>query len=279
MLASGLVVFVLASTVGAVAAGPALASDAESIQVTAEINGRAVGGSSSNDPVVIDPSEPTTLDLVVANRSPRPLVVAWVGLAGEAFGVPLVNFYANPSPAGGSTVVIAPRTDQRLTIPVALFDLQSQVSGLLVGRIDLLDARQGVLASTEFVMDAKGSAFSAINVFGLATAVLTAVAVVGVLTAVRRGTLPSNPARRGLRFGLIGLGAGTVLTLGLSVLRIAAPTAWVWVPVCALPALAAAVLGVLSPGPGVVAVGGSSNDRLPEPGGGASPPPPAELGA
>jgi len=220
---------------------PAHAAD-QPVAVVATVDGRAVEGAGSNDPVKLWPMETTEVVLTVTNTSDRDLTIRRARLFGEAFDLTFIAYDAVIDvdlPAGAT---------KEIEIPVEFIDLEKQATGLLPGGFSVYDDNREVVGEQRFVIDVRGSATSALGLFGIFTMVATAAGIVGIVVAVHRRTLGPNRVRRAVRFAFVGLGVGLTLVVGLAVFRVVAPSGTVWIPLTLLPTVAGAALGLVSPG-------------------------------
>ena len=147
------------------------------------------------------------------------------------------------------TVPIKAGATRTIEIPVEFVDLEKQATGLLPGGFALYDADREILGEQTFIIDVRGSATSALGIFGIFITGATIVGIVGILLAVKRGSLGPNRVRRMVRFAFVGLGVGLTLVVALAVFRVVAPTAAVWIPLTIIPTLLGGALGFFSPGP------------------------------
>jgi hypothetical protein len=220
-----------------------VAAQQEGITVEGSVDGTPVADADSNDPVQVQPDRPFTVELTVDNSTDRPVTVRRARLFGRAFGVTFVAYDALVDarvPAGGSTII---------EVPVEFVDLERQATGLLPGGFAVYGEERELLAEQEFVIDVRGSMTSALGLLGIFVILATVLGVVGIVLAVRRGTLGPSRLRRAARFGAVGLGVGISAVVALAVFRVLAPTGAVWLPITVLPAIAGAILGWVSPGP------------------------------
>jgi hypothetical protein len=237
-IAGAVVVAVLAVLGAAAPAGAA-----EVLELEAAVDGRDVEGAGSSDPIVIDPSTLQQIDLTVTNPTGSPVDVRRVRLQGDVGGLTLVAYDVTTDLRVGSGAT------ETLELPVEFAGLERQALGLLPGGLSLFDEERQEVGSTDFVIDVKGDNTSVMGLFTLFVAIASAVGLVVLGTRISRRTLVGNRFRRGLQFAAVGLGVGVTLVMGLSVLRIVAPTATVWVPLVLIPTIGAGALGYLSPGP------------------------------
>lgn len=217
--------------------------NSDPLGVEATVNGRAVEGAGSNDPVELRPLEVTDAELTVTNTTGEDLSVRRARLFGKAFGFTFVAYDAMvdvPVPAGSSAII---------EIPIEFVDLERQATGLLPGGFALYDRDREVLGQQDFVIDVRGSATSALGLFGLFITGATIIGLVGIYLGVKRRTLEPKRWRRALRFAFVGLGMGLTAVVALAVFRVVAPTPIVWIPLTVLPALGLGLIGFTSPGP------------------------------
>ncbi len=213
------------------------------VTIEGVVDARPVQGAGSNNAVEIFPQRVVAVELAVTNETDENISVRRARLFGRAFGVTFVAYDAL------LTASIPPGESRTLEIPVEFIDLERQATGLLPGGFALYGDDRQLLGEEEFVLDVRGSVTSALGLFGLVVTAATVVGLIGIVIAVKRGTLGASRARRAWRFALVGLGAGLSAVVGLAVFRVLAPSGTVWVPVTLVPMLFGAILGFLSPGP------------------------------
>jgi hypothetical protein len=209
----------------------------------ARLDGAPLDLSSSGDPIVLKPDSPLLLRLAMRNDGTDPAVVRHVQIRGTAFGITLLayDFTINSLVRPGETEV--------LRVPVQFVDLGQQSDGLLPASMTLTSADGTELANQDFTVDIQGSASSLTVIFTMIVAIATGISIAAIWIAVLRRRLPHSRWRRGLRLGIVGAGVGVTVTMLLSVLLFMPPKGSVWVPLVLIPAIAAFVLGYLSPGP------------------------------
>ena len=232
-----------ATLMGLVWSTPAGAQQEDSLQVSASVNGREVEGAGSNDPVRLEPLEVTEAEIEVSNTTGSDVVVKRARLFGKAFGLTFVAYDAVVEvPVGaGETAII--------DIPIEFVDLERQATGLLPGGFALYDANREVVGQQDFVIDVRGSATSALGLFGIFITIATIIGIVGIYLGIKRRTLEPKRPKRAVRFAFVGLGIGLTAVVALAVFRVVAPTPIVWIPLTILPTLGGALLGFISPGP------------------------------
>ncbi len=104
------------------------------------------------------------------------------------------------------------------------------------------------MSSDEFVLDVRGSATSTMSIFAILLLAVTLASLAHNLWSLRKGQLPTNRFKRGLRFAVTGLGAGLLLSVAFSVLRIFPLPTSGWVPLTFVPTLIGFGVGYLLPG-------------------------------
>jgi len=224
-------------------AAPAAAQQTPRVTFVAILDDQDLSLSSTGDPIVLDPDQSSVLVLTMRNNTDSTLTVRNVQLRGGAFGITLLayNVTINADIAAGD--------ETRVEVPVDFVELGQQASGLLPASIRLLDTERELLGKRSFTLDVRSSATSLMAVFTLVVAIATAASIAVIWIAVGRRKLPSSRWRRGLRFGLVGAGAGVSATLILAELLLVTPAGKVWIPLLVVPAGAAFLLGWFSPGP------------------------------
>lgn len=234
-------------------AGGLAAAQTGGVSATAAIGGQPVAASTSADPVLLDPSRPAQLEVVVANTGTEPVTVTRVDLTGKVLGL---TFFAYQSTVN---LTVAPGETGALRYPLDLSGLEGQATGLVNAQVTV-DSDRGQLAQLPAVVDVRGSPASVYGLFGLALVLLTLLAAADTALAVARHQLPANRFRRGLRLLTPGVGVGLVLVFTASATRVwlASPSQW---PLAA--GVCAAVfflVGYLSPTPDRGDVDGEDDD-------------------
>ncbi|MEZ5238909.1 MAG: hypothetical protein R2716_08140 [Microthrixaceae bacterium] len=230
-------VVAVAACAGLLWSAPAGAQDDDPLQVSATVNGRDVEGAGSNDPVELQPLEVTDAEIEVTNNTGSDITVKRARLFGKAFGLTFVAYDAVvevPVPAESSAII---------EIPIEFVDLERQATGLLPGGFALYDSNREVVGQQDFVIDVRGSATSALGLFGIFITVATIIGLVGIYLGVKRRTLEPKRWRRAVRFAFVGLGMGLTAVVALAVFRVVAPTPIVWIPLTILPTVGGASSG------------------------------------
>lgn len=224
-------------------AGPAAAQQTDPVTFVAILDDQDLSLSSTGDPIVLDPDEESILTLTMRNTTNGPVTVRNVQLSAGAFGVTLLAYNVTIN------ADIAAQDETRVEVPVDFVELGEQASGLLPASMRLLDENRDLLGKQNFTLDVQGSATSLTTIFTLVVAIATIAALVVIWIAIARRRLPHSRWRRGLRFALVGAGAGVSATLVLAELLLVTPAGKVWIPLLVVPAGAAFLLGWFSPGP------------------------------
>ena len=222
--------------------GVASAGENDSIQIESTVNERPVKGATSNDPVRLLPDEPTTIGVTVNNEGSEDLRVERVRMSGTSLGLTLIT-YDIPVP-----LEVPAGESRQVDIPLVLFDLDRQATGLLPGTVAIYDDSGTVVATESFTLDVRGSATSVMGLFGIAVLLATVLSLVVIFKHIITRTLPPNRFRRALRFGMTGVGIGLTFVISLAVLRVAAPGGAIWGPFALIPGIIGLVLGFISPG-------------------------------
>lgn len=237
------VLALLGLTLATAAATPAAAKEPPRVAFVAILDEQDLSLSSSGDPIVLNPDRQSFLTLTMRNNTDSSVTVRNVQIRGGAFGITLLSYNVTIN------AEIAADDETRVEVPVDFVDLGQQASGLLPASIRLLDSDRSVLGKQSFTLDVQSSATSLMAVFTLVVAIATATSIAVIWIAVGRRRLPSSRWRRGLRFGLVGAGAGVSATLILAELLLVTPAGKVWIPLLAVPAGVGFLLGWFSPGP------------------------------
>lgn len=213
------------------------------VAIAASVNGHAVAGSSAGHPVELSADVPATLRLRITNFTSRAVTVDTVQLAGRAAGLTFFEYDTSvdlPVPARSAT---------SLGFTLDLGGLGGQATGLFPGAVRLLGDHRKVLASEAMVADVRGSLLSVYGFFGIALAVLTALALLAALLALARHRLSPNRWLRATRMLTPGIGLGLVSVFTLSATRVMVPTNGSGLVSVAVFAAVFFVLGYLTPTP------------------------------
>jgi hypothetical protein len=232
---------VIAVTAFLAASGVADARDGVAVQ--AAIDGHELARSTPSRPVPLQGKEPVLVSARVVNGSSADIVVRSVRLQGRVIGLTMFSYEArvDRSVAAGQTEDIA--------YEIELIDLARQAVGLIPARVELLDEDRKVLATQRFESDVDGSPRSVYGLFGLIVAAITAVLFLGAIVRLVAHRLPDNRWKRGVRFGVVGLGAGLTITFTLSAFGVLFPAPGLWVSLLAFGGIGMFVLGYLTPAP------------------------------
>lgn len=207
--------------------------------VTARVDGQPTANASAKRPIRLDPRRESTIDVTIQNGAKKKITVSRVRLTGQLLGIDFLTYDLR------TNIVVDPGATRNVTVPVEFFDLERQSTGYLRARVAILGDNREMLASTPFIVDVRGSWRSTSAVFALAILALTACSIGGNVIGWRRRTLPVSRVRRGVRFATSGLGAGLVITVSFSILRLFPfPTA-AWVALLIVPAAVAFGVGYL----------------------------------
>lgn len=234
---------VLVALAGLVVAvgGPGSARD--NIEVRASIDGHDVARSSPNRPVPLQDERPTVMRVGVTNGSSREILVRSVRLQGRVVGLTMFSYEARVD------LRVPPSAADEVTYEIELVDLSRQAVGLIPARVDLLDADRDVLASQSFESDVDGSVRSVYGLFGLVIAAMTIVLFVTGLVRLAAHRLPANRWKRGVRFGVVGLGIGFTVTFTLSAFGILFPSPGLWTTLLLLGGAGMFGFGYATPNP------------------------------
>ncbi|MFI5953955.1 hypothetical protein [Cryptosporangium sp. NPDC051539] len=202
-----------------------------------------VNGTRLRDPIAIHPDRLVTVRVAVRNDSPETLHVRSVRLSGAVLGLDFFVFEA------ATRLSIPAGQTRQWTMEIQVDSLEGQATGLLPLSLTLVDEDRDTIGTVEGTADVHASVISAYGLFGLGTLVVTVLLWAAVLVALARRRLPVNRAMRGLRFVPAGFGLGLSTVIGLSVLRITAPTTASEFGYLIGLAAGAFVLGYLTPTP------------------------------
>ncbi|WP_252190327.1 MULTISPECIES: hypothetical protein [unclassified Rhodococcus (in: high G+C Gram-positive bacteria)] len=211
--------------------------------MTVTVNGQDIATASPTHPVRLDPHSPAQVTVNLNNATASPVTIAAVDLSGHVLGLTFFSYHT----AVGLTV--APGQTQSLDFELDLSGLDGQATGLINGTVTVRGDDGTVLADISTVTDVRGSLMSVYGLFGLALALLTALAVLDAVLGIARRRLHENRWRRGLRMLTPGIGIGLVLAFTLSATRVWAPTLDRWLLLAGGFAVGFFILGYLTPTP------------------------------
>lgn len=239
----GLLVLAASLSVLLSVAGPVGAQTTDDdIAFTAEIAGRDLADVDGNDPLELSAGE-VEVTVEIENLGDDPLFVRAVSLEGSALGLDFFGYDVRVD------MEIEPGGVDDRTFLLDIGDLEDQAVGLMPTRFTLVGADRQPLASEDLVVDVAGRATSVYGTFGLLVMAATGLLVIGVVYRLVTNRLPRNRWRRGVYFGVPGLGVGLCLTFGLSVLRVLSPESDLWTTLLVAGGIAGFVIGYLTPNP------------------------------
>lgn len=211
--------------------------------MTATIDGRDIAGRTGADPVLLTPDRTAEIAVTLTNTGAQQVEVRRVDLTGEVLGL---RFFSYSTAVG---LKIPPGETETLRYQLDPAGLDGQATGLVAGRLAVAGAGGAELAQVGTVTDVRGSIRSVYGLFGIALAVLTALALLDAALGIARHRLSANRWQRGVRLLAPGVGIGLVFGFTASVLRWWVPETAVWLGVAGAAAAVAFVLGYLSPTP------------------------------
>jgi hypothetical protein len=225
-----------------VLAAPADAQS-DSVSVTATANGQDVASADSGNPLRLEPGTPVDIAVVVTNRGSTPVVVQDIELGGRVLGLSFFSY--------ATTVdhTVAPGATDTVRYRLNLTGLSGEATGLIGGRLTVIDSGGHAIAVIPTVTDVRGSLISVYGLFGIALVVLTALAIVDASLALVRRRVSPNRWRRGLRLLIPGIGIAMVLAFSASVARLWVPETSRWLMIAAISAAVFFAVGYLSPTP------------------------------
>lgn len=191
----------------------------------------------------LEPGKPVDVAVVVTNQGSTPVVIQDVELGGRVLGLSFFSY--------ATTVnhTIAPGATDTLRYRLNMTGLSGEATGLIQGRLALIDPTGHEVAVIPMVTDVRGSLISVYGLFGIALVVLTALAIVDAALALVRRRLSPNRWKRGLRLLVPGIGIAMVLAFSASVARLWVPETSRWLWIAAISAVVFFAAGYLSPTP------------------------------
>ena len=223
------------------AAAPLAAQDDGEITVAYELDGRALEDADSFEPHEFTPRSVGEFIATVTNGTSEPLSISSARLRGRMLGMTFLSY--------DTLVLVEVPAGETVTfsVPVDLYDVDDQAVGFLRADITLLDAAREPIVTTEFAIDVRGRALSAMGIFATVILVIAALSVAVNLWSLLRQTLPENRYIRGVRFAVSGFAVGLLIAVGFSILRIFPLPSVGWLPLVFIPTLAAFAFGYLLP--------------------------------
>jgi hypothetical protein len=221
----------------------ATAAPPEKVTMTATINGQDVGAASAGNPVRLHPGESVTIAVELTNHGTEAVDIRRVELAGRVVGLTFFSY------ATSVQFTVQPGAKDTLRYQLDLTGLEGQATGLIGGALTVIGTGGHRIASIPTITDVRGSLVSVYGLFGIALAVLTALAVLDAALAVARHRLSLNRWKRGLRVLAPGVGIGLVVAFSASVARLWVPSTGLWLVLAGLTAAVFFTLGYFSPTP------------------------------
>lgn len=235
-------VFIALLVWGGLNAGLA-AAQADSVSMSASVNGRDIATATVKDPLRLQPDDSVDVAVSVTNNTDKAIDIRRVVLRGRVLGLTFFTYASSVdfTVAAGSSGVFNYRLD--------LTDLGAQATGLVTGQLSVTDSSNTPIATVDTVTDVRGSLMSVYGLFGIALVVLTALAVIDAAVAIARRRMSDNRWQRGLRLLAPGVGIGLILAFSASVARLWVPATGQWLLIASLTAVGFFALGYLSPTP------------------------------
>jgi hypothetical protein len=165
------------------------AGAAPAVVLHATLDGRELSTISQGHPLRLPPDQTVTVTTDVTNNTSRDLLVRSVNLNGRVMGLTFFSFETRID-----LTVAAGATETR-TFAVELVGLKGQATGLLPGRLDLLDAHRHVILSEAFAADVRGSLRSVYGIFGVLVFLITALLLISGLVRLAAGRSRSTAGR------------------------------------------------------------------------------------
>lgn len=215
----------------------------DGIDMTATIEDRDIAGTDARNPLRLDPNGTVRVVVELTNNTATPLQVRQVELTGRVLGLSFFSY----ATAVESTV--EPGRHETLRYRLDLSGLDGQATGLIGAELAVRGADREVAAAIPVVTDVRGSLRSVYGLFGIALAVLTALAIADTALSIARHRLSANRWQRGLRLLAPGVGIGLVFAFTASVLRWWVPETRLWLAFTGVAAVVAFLIGYASPTP------------------------------
>ncbi|CAM4514578.1 hypothetical protein NONI108955_39795 [Nocardia ninae] len=215
----------------------------DGVDMSANFDGRDIAGTSVEKPLRLEPDSTVRVAIELTNNTSEPLEIRHVDLAGRVLGLSFFSY------STAVELTIAPGKSESLRYRLELRGLAGQATGLIGGELAVYGASGAAAAEIPLVTDVRGSLWSVYGLFGIALAVLTALAIADAALAIARHRLSANRWQRGLRLLAPGLGIGLVFAFTASVARWWVPDTSLWLAFAGTTAAVAFLLGYASPTP------------------------------
>ncbi|AFT99744.1 hypothetical protein [Nocardia brasiliensis] len=225
--------------------GPAAPATArpDGVDMSANVDGRDIADTSVDDPLRLEPGSTVRVSIELSNKTGAPVEIRHVDLAGQVLGLSFFSY------STAVELTIPPGGAESLRYRLELRGLEGQAVGFLGGELAVYGADSAKVAAIPLITDVRGSLWSVYGLFGIALAVLTALAIADAALAVARHRLSANRWQRGLRLLAPGLGIGLVFAFTASVARWWVPDTSLWLAFAGVTAAVAFLLGYASPTP------------------------------
>lgn len=238
-----MVAMVVAMAVCALFGAGTATAQTGAVTMSATVNGQDVATANGSEPLRLEPDGWADVAVKLTNSGAEAVDVRRVNLSGRVLGLTFFSY------ATTVDLTIAPGATDTLRYRLDLTDLDGQATGLMGANLVVTDANRTTIAELSTVTDVRGSLMSVYGLFGIAIAVLTALAVLDTALALAKNRLSMNRWQRGLRFLGPGVGIGLVLVFSASVARLWVPDLGLWLVVAGLTAAVSFALGYFSPTP------------------------------
>ncbi|MFE9323900.1 hypothetical protein ACIHDR_21340 [Nocardia sp. NPDC052278] len=222
-----------------------VAAKPKGVDMSATIDDRDIAETSATEPLRLEPNSTIRVAVALTNNSDGALHIRRVDLAGRVLGLTFFSY------STAVELTIAPGRSEALKYRLDLTGLEGQATGLIVADLAVIGDDGAPIASIPLDTDVRGSLYSVYGLFGIALAVLTALAIADAALAIARHRLSTNRWQRGLRLLAPGIGIGLIFGFTASVLRWWVPDTGLWLAVAGVSASVGFLLGYCSPTPEV----------------------------
>ncbi|MFI7665904.1 hypothetical protein [Nocardia sp. NPDC049526] len=222
-----------------------VAAKPQGVDLSATIDDRDIAETSATEPLRLQPNSTIRVAIALTNNSDGALHIRRVDLAGHVLGLTFFSY------STAVELTIAPGRSEALKYRLDLTGLEGQATGLIVADLAVIGDDGAPIASIPLDTDVRGSLYSVYGLFGIALAVLTALAIADAALAIARHRLSTNRWQRGLRLLAPGIGIGLIFGFTASVLRWWVPDTGLWLAVAGVAASVGFLLGYCSPTPEV----------------------------